>query len=106
MILLENNFARESFDKAQELLSDAVKNAGGEVDNIVKWDERKLAYEIKKQKRATYVLMHFKCDPLNISKIEEEYSLVKGVLRYMIVNDEDGTNIPEPTEPVSIISSY
>ncbi|PCJ56221.1 MAG: 30S ribosomal protein S6 [Planctomycetota bacterium] len=106
MILLENNFARENWEKAEEILTTAVTKNGGKVENLVKWDERKLAYEIKKQKRGTYAVMHFSTPTDSVKKIENEFVHVEAILRIMILRDTDGLEVPEPSEPQNVIASY
>ncbi len=49
-----------------------------------KWDERRLAYEIDKQKRGVYFLAYFTCDPVNIQSIERDCNLSEMVLRSMV----------------------
>src|SRR5688572_17200346 len=37
-----------------------IERHGGSVLHIKKWDERKLSYEIKRQKRGTYIIAYYK----------------------------------------------
>lgn len=106
MILVENNFARENWEKASTGITNIITKNGGKVEKIVKWDERKLAYEIKKHKRGTYVLVHFTAPTSSIVTMEKEYKLVDFILRVMILRDTDGIESPEPSEATSVIASY
>jgi len=50
-----------------------------------RWDERRLAYEIKKQKRGLYLLTYFSCNSRHIAQLERECNLSEAILRAMII---------------------
>lgn len=50
-----------------------------------KWDERRLAYEIQKQKRGLYILCYFSCDTKHLGEIERAFNLSESVMRHMII---------------------
>jgi small subunit ribosomal protein S6 len=61
--------------------------ARGKADIIAfkKWDERRLAYEINKQKRGVYFLTYFAADPVHIEIIERQAQLSDSILRVMVL---------------------
>ncbi|MCG3179894.1 MAG: 30S ribosomal protein S6 [Phycisphaerae bacterium] len=79
-----------------------LKRAEAEVLVCKKWDERKLAYEIRKQKRGTYVLTYFKADGSRIAGIERDVQLADDMLRVLILDAQDVTReqmeAPTPCE--------
>ena len=52
------------------------------------WDERRLAYPIKKQKKALFYMIYFKMDSLEIVNVEHDLTLNESVLRYLITRVE------------------
>lgn len=52
---------------------------------ILKYDERKLAYEIKGRKRGTYVLSYFDANPLRIGDMERDVRLSDLILRALVL---------------------
>jgi small subunit ribosomal protein S6 len=54
----------------------------------VKFDERKLAYEIKGRKRGTYVLTYFDAEPDRITDLERDVRLSEVVLRVLVLRAE------------------
>jgi len=50
-----------------------------------RWDERRLAYEIKKQKRGLFLLTYFSCNSRHIAQLERECNLSEAILRAMII---------------------
>lgn len=106
MVLLENNFARENWEKAKSGVEAIISKNGGKIEKAVKWDERKLAYEIKKHKRGTYMLVHFTAPTSAVAAMEKEFKLVDFILRVMILRDTDGIDSPEPSEATNVVASY
>ncbi len=65
-----------------------------EVVSFSKWDDRRLAYEIKGNKRGVYFLSYFKCDPTKVASLERDCNLSESLLRFMVtkadhINMED-----------------
>jgi small subunit ribosomal protein S6 len=49
------------------------------------WDERKLAYSIRHQKKGLYYLIYFRCDAKNLAELERDFKLNETILRYLIL---------------------
>ncbi len=65
-----------------------LDRAEAELLSICKWDERRLAYDIKGNKRGLYILIYFKADRSRIAGIERDCNLSEMLLRTMIVRAE------------------
>lgn len=63
-----------------------VERHGGEVIVLKRWDERKLAYEIKKQKRGTYIICYYRGPGASVSAIERDVNLSENILRVLITD--------------------
>jgi small subunit ribosomal protein S6 len=66
-----------------EHIKETIARGEGQLISLKKWDERRLAYEIKKNKRGVYFLAYFSCDPVNIDVIERACNLSERILRVM-----------------------
>ena len=53
---------------------------------IEKWDERRLAYEIKHRKRGCYALTYFKAPASSLAGIERDALLSEMILRLLVVS--------------------
>ncbi len=60
------------------------ERAGAEVIAMQKWDERRLAYEIDKQKRGVYILSYFKAPTENLQNFERDCNISERILRTMV----------------------
>jgi len=70
-----------AIDHIKEILS----RASAELLSMRKWDERRLAYEIKKQKRGLYILAYFKAPGPAMSHIERDCNLSEKIMRVLIL---------------------
>ena len=65
-------------------LRQMIEKAGGKIIAMKKWDERRLAYEIDKQKRALYILTYFSVPTVNVGQIERACNLNEQIMRVLI----------------------
>ncbi len=93
MFVVHNDRARSDHEGVVKELTSMIERAGGKLVNLDKWEERRLAYQIHKHKRATYYLSHFDAPPDAVAKLERMCRLSDWVLRALVVRDEDGTAI-------------
>src|SRR5438105_12493654 len=82
-----------------------IERHGGKILVIKKWDERKLMYEIKKQKRGLYVIAYFTSPGEAIGPIERDVNLSEDVIRVLVTDaehlnpDEMAAVEPQPIQP-------
>lgn len=102
IIILNSNISDEEAEAAVARIKDLVASQGGEVLKVDVWGRRKLAYEIKRQKKGLYVLFYYKAPSSAIKKLEEFYKVFETVLKYMVLKlgAKQVQNL-EKVEPVS-----
>jgi small subunit ribosomal protein S6 len=61
-----------------------LERYGASIIAMRKWDERRLAYEIQKQKRGIYILAYFSCDTKHLGEIERGFNLSEQVMRFLM----------------------
>ncbi len=79
------------WDKIKAEVDRLMERAGAKVLFCGKWDERRLAYEIRGVKRAVYVLAYFEADPATIGALERDMTLSEMVVRCLVVTAEHVT---------------
>ncbi|MCK4660657.1 MAG: 30S ribosomal protein S6 [Phycisphaerae bacterium] len=90
MFLFDSGFATD-FPKAEGEIRRILDRAEAEIVFCRKWEERRLAYEIKGHKRGTYVLTYFKCRPEVLLGIERDTQLSESVLRLLMLRADHMT---------------
>ncbi|MCK6473754.1 MAG: 30S ribosomal protein S6 [Planctomycetes bacterium] len=101
MWLVDANVGRENFQKVLDGIKEVIEKSGGRFFNGAKWEERRLAYPIKKKKRGLYVITHFTSQTQNLVKLERNIHLSELVLRALITVDEDGPSITPPARSLN-----
>ena len=85
MFLLDNTQASEDFEGAAAHVDNILEKHGGQIVLKEKWDERKLAYEIKGHRRATYYLVYFRAPTASIDEINGDVRLDEVILRHLVM---------------------
>lgn len=104
MFLLGSNFTAD-VDGAVKLVRSTIEKHGGNVLVAKKWDERKLAYEIGKQKRGLYVISYFEAPGSTIAPLERDVKLSEDFTRVLVTDaghlelSEMETVEPQPIAP-------
>ncbi len=81
-ILDSNRFARDP-DGVVQQITDALTGCGAEILVSRLWEERRLAYPIKKQRRGTYWLIYFKMESTRLAEVNRRLQLAADILRFM-----------------------
>ncbi len=80
-VIVRNRDVESHKEKVKEILT---KN-GAIITKEDHWGQRKLAYEIDREKEAFYMYMLVDADPASIDKIQKEFGLNADILRYLFV---------------------
>lgn len=72
-------------------IREILDKAGATIIAMKKWDERRLAYEIDKQKRGVYILVYFSCNARHVAQIERSSNLSERIMRHLIIRAENTT---------------
>ena len=99
MFLLNSSEAVKDWDATVGVVNGTLERYGASMKLAGKWDERKLAYHIKKQRRGTYYLAYFDAPPDSITSIRADLQLREEVLRFLILALPEGVAVPETVEP-------
>jgi len=91
MFLIDSAEAARDWDGIIEFITKILTKVDAEIVSIRKWDERPLAYTIKKCARGTYILVYFKVDGRKITEIERDVVLSERIMRALILKGEDLT---------------
>lgn len=84
--------------------------AEAKIHGIKNWEERRLAYPIKKHKRGLYALTYFECPPDKITGLERDVQLSEKCIRAMFLNRDtmSAEDIAKSlaAEPPKLVSRY
>ena len=88
VVIVNPNLEEESVKSLINKFSDLI-NTDGKVDSVEELGKKKLAYEIKKQKEAYYLIFKFEANPELISELERNYRITDEVIKFIVVKEEE-----------------
>ena len=88
MFLLDNQVVREDWKKAKSIITDALKKHGASVLCARRFDERRLAYPIRRRRRATYCLAFYRMGSEGQTALRRDLELNENILRYLMLARE------------------
>jgi len=80
-VIVRNRDVETHKEKVKEILS----KHGATITKEDHWGQRKLAYEIDREKEAYYMYMQIESRPDAIDKIKKEFGINADILRYLFV---------------------
>jgi small subunit ribosomal protein S6 len=94
MFLVDSADAGSDWDGVIGAITKVLERAKVDIVSIKKWDDRRLAYEIKSSARGTYMLCYFRSDGQSNQQIEQAVQLSEKIIRVLILcvdwmTDED-----------------
>ena len=84
VIIINPNCTDEAL-KALESKFTGLINQNGKVESFENMGKKKLAYDIKKNSEAFYMLINFEAEPSSIVELERNYRITDDVLKFIVV---------------------
>ena len=98
LFILDSGRASKDWECTKALVDDVLVKYGAKPYLKDRWDERKLCYTIKRQKRGTYYLAYFEASGDAVTNIRRDLVLTDGVLRLLILAWPDDAPLPDKIE--------
>ena len=88
-IVIINPEVDEAGLKALEEKFTGLINENGKVESVENMGKKKLAYDIKKNKEAYYMVFKFEANPTLIAELERVYRITDEVLKFITTRNID-----------------
>ena len=89
MFILDSNRLARDRDGLPRELAAVIEEAGGHLELSRLWEERRLAYPIKGQRKGSYWISYFRVATSSIADLNRQIELKDGVLRHLIIRLPD-----------------
>jgi small subunit ribosomal protein S6 len=89
MLLLRPDLEDDKLQAAVEKVTRAIVNGGGSLSKVSPWGKRRLAYDIGRHREASYFLIHFDIEPVQVREIERGLLISEEILRHLVTVLED-----------------
>ncbi|MGZ8563098.1 MAG: 30S ribosomal protein S6 [Candidatus Limnocylindria bacterium] len=102
MLLFRPDLEDDKLQAAVEKVTRAIVNAGGALTKVSPWGKRRLAYDIKHFREASYFLIHFDIGPAEVRGIERGILITEEILRHLVtVLEEKALGRADDEIPIS-----
>lgn|GEM_PF-232021 len=88
VLLLDATYNTEQVQGVIDKYVNVLKENGGIVTDIDRWDTRRLAYEIKRKREANYVIINFTSTAATRDELHRIIRISDDVLRAMIIKQD------------------
>ena len=86
LFMLDSTRFASDGEAVKNQLHATLERYGSEILVSRMWDDRKLFYPIRKQKKATFHIVYYKCESTKQRDIERDFAINENVLRLMTSN--------------------
>ena len=98
IFILRPSLTDEDVQKTLEKVKSTVEKAEGTIDRLENWGKKKLAYEVKREKKGVYIQLHFHGSGTAVSELERLFRLEDAVMKFLTVKLE-AQQPPSETAP-------
>ncbi|WP_019220470.1 30S ribosomal protein S6 [Bartonella senegalensis] len=88
VFLARQDIAPQQVDELLNLYKGVIEAYGGKVGRVENWGLRPLAYRIRKNRKAYYVLVNIDAPATAIAEVERQMRINEDILRYMTIRVE------------------
>jgi small subunit ribosomal protein S6 len=88
IFVVRPSLSDEDTTKVIDKIKGVVEKSGATILKSENWGKKKLAYEVKRERKGTFVYLHFKSEGRVISELERSYRLEDSVIKFLTVRLE------------------
>jgi small subunit ribosomal protein S6 len=88
MIILDPALEERTIQPSLEQFLKVITTAGGTVDKMDVWGQRRLAYEIDKKSEGIYAVIDLTAEPDTVRELDRQLNLNEAVLRTKILRPD------------------
>ncbi len=95
--------SEEDTTKLLAKVKTVVEKNGGSIAQTENWGKKKLAYEVKKERKGIYIIMRFSGSGKLVDELERSFRVEDSILKYMTVRPPKADTGPIPAQaPVEV----
>lgn len=85
IFVVRPSLADEDTNKIIDKMKGVLEKAGASMLKMENWGKKKLAYEVKRERKGTYVYLYFQAPGPAVSELERSYRLEDAVIKFITV---------------------
>ncbi len=100
IFIIRPSLADEEVQKVQEKVKATVEKTGGIIERFESWGKKKLAYEVKREKKGVFVQLVFRGNGTVVAELERFFRLDDALIKFLTVRlDERRLHTTHPDPP-------
>lgn len=88
IFIVDTNLAEEQFKAIVDKYTGVITRTGGVVDDVDRWEPRRLAYEIKGRREGQHIVVNFHSEPASRDELDRIFRISDDNLRHLIVKQD------------------
>ena len=105
IFVIKSTIADDEVLKTIDKVKSTVERGNGEIVLVENMGRKKLAYEVKKEKKGVYILMHFKGKGSIVFDVERTCRLEESIIKFMTVKISPADVRHTPTLENSVLQA-
>lgn len=85
VVILDPSLDERTIEPSLDKYLGVIRNDGGSVESVDVWGRRRLAYEIKKNAEAIYVVITLTAEPATVKEFDRQLTLNESILRTKVL---------------------
>ena len=100
IFIVRTTLSDEDTNKIIDKIKGVLDRSGASHLRLENWGKKKLAYEVKRERKGTFVHLTFQSPGPTVAELERSYRLEDSVLKFLTVRLEREPAVPGTVEPV------
>lgn len=98
IIILKPSLSDSEVTTIRDKVTGIIENEKSEILVIENWGKKKLAYEVKKEKKGYYIFFNFNSPSAVVAKLDHFYKVTDSIIKYFTLNTGNPKPMPVPEE--------
>ena len=98
IMVVRPSLTDEETDRLVNKMKAVLEKSGATLLKAESWGKKRLAYEVKRERKGTYIYFNFQSDGHAIGELERSYRIEDSVIKFLTVKQEN-TVPPKAKEP-------
>ena len=98
IVILRPSLTDDDIQKTLDKVKSTIEKSGGTIERLENWGKKKLAYEVKREKKGVYVQLNFQGSGVAVTELERFFRLEDAIMKFLTVKLEAQKPLPAGTE--------
>lgn len=98
IFVIRPSLSDEATSQIIEKMKGVLEKSGASLLKFENWGKKRLAYEVKRERKGTFVYVNFKSEGSVVSELERSYRLEDSVIKFLTVRLEQEAPRPQAGE--------